>query len=127
MSAPISPLLDQVVLVVDDEEQVCLLAARILADAGFHVLEAHNGADALTLLSRHGERVRLVVSDITMPGMSGVELATTIATRWPAMPILLVSGQGGPPADYRGPSLAKPFTPDALVDAVTTMLPVEKH
>jgi len=115
---------ERVVMVVDDEELVCRLTARILADAGFRVLEAHSGDEATTLLATLGANgIDLVVSDISMPGMTGVELAATMAQRWPTVPILLVSGQGGPPPGYGGSFLPKPFTPEALVDAVRGLLP----
>jgi len=111
-------------MVVDDEELVCRLTARILADAGFRVLEAHSGDEATTLLATVGANgIDLVVSYISMPGMTGVELAATMAQRWPTVPILLVSGQGGPPPGYGGSFLPKPFTPEALVDAVRGLLP----
>ena len=62
------------------------------------------------------------MSDIAMPGMNGVALATAIGERWPTIPVLLVSGQGGPSSDYPGAFLAKPFTPEALVTSVEEVL-----
>ena len=111
-------LSERVVLVVDDEDAVCRLVSRMLAEAGFHVLEAHSGADALALLSTLDGRVQLVLSDIAMPGMTGTELAAIMAGQYPQTPLILMSGQGEPTADYPGPFLPKPFSPDALLDAV---------
>src|ERR671932_228860 len=103
-------LLQCVALVVDDEEIVCRYMARVLTDAGLHVLEAHDGEEAVALLENLGPAaVALVVSDIAMPRMNGVELATVIGQRWPSIPVLLVSGQGGPLRDYPGAFLGKPF------------------
>lgn len=116
-------LSERVVLVVDDEEIVRRMTARILHDAGFRVLEAHEGAEAVTLLATLGSNVLLVVSDIAMPGMTGEELAEKIGEQWPAIPVLLISGESVPSADYRGGFLPKPFLPDALVAAARALLP----
>jgi CheY-like chemotaxis protein len=116
-------LVERVALVVDDEEMVCRYTARVLMDAGLRVLEAHDGEEALALLERLGAvAVGLVVSDVAMPRMGGLELATVIGHRWPAIPVLLVSGQGGPSSDYPGAFLGKPFTPDALIASVERLL-----
>jgi CheY-like chemotaxis protein len=109
------------VVVVDDEEQVCRLAARMLADVGCRVTEAHSGAEALSLLAG-SVPFGLVVSDIAMPGMTGEELAAHIGERWPAIPVLLISGQGGPHPGFSGVFLPKPFTREALLEAVTQVL-----
>ncbi|MGN6392957.1 MAG: response regulator [Gemmatimonadales bacterium] len=91
------------VVVVDDEEQVRRLTARMLADVGCRVAEAHSGAAALALLAG-SVQVDLVVSDISMPGMSGEVLAARIGERWPAVLILLISGQGYPNLGFLAPS-----------------------
>lgn len=109
------------VLVVDDEELICRLTARILEDAGFRVLEAHSGEEAIAVLASVPGEVQLVVSDIAMPGMSGQALAEAVAIRWPAVPVLLMSGQGGPKSGYRGAFLPKPFTADALLAAAANL------
>jgi CheY-like chemotaxis protein len=114
---------EPVIVVVDDEPMVCRLTARMLAEAGYRVLEAHGAAEALALLATLSGSVQLVVSDIAMPQMTGLELAAVIADRWAAVPILLVSGHGAPEPVYAGPFLPKPFTPAALLDAVARLLP----
>jgi DNA-binding NtrC family response regulator len=68
-------------------------------------------------------RVQLVLSDIAMPGMSGTQLADIVSSRYPLTPVLLMSGQGGPASDYPCPFLPKPFTADALLNAVGRLLP----
>ena len=118
------PLTERVVLVVDDEHAVCRLVARMLAEAGFHVLEAHSGTDALALLSTLDGRVQLVLSDIAMPGMTGTQLAALISGQYPQTPVILMSGQGEPPAE--GPFLPKPFTADALLEAVGGLVPLPR-
>jgi CheY-like chemotaxis protein len=124
MADPASrPLSDSIVLVVDDENLVRRLMARSLSDAGYRVMEAASGTEAVAVLSVHQGGIHLVVSDIAMPEMTGLELAAVVAERWPSIPLLLVSGQGRPPDDYRGSFLPKPFAPDGLVAAVVSLLP----
>ncbi len=106
---------------------VCRLTARILTDAGFRVVEARNGSEAVALLSTLNGSVQLVVSDIAMPGMTGVELAAVMARQWSNTPVVLVSGQGGPGTGYLGKFLPKPFTVHALLDVVGELVPVPKQ
>src|SRR5207344_576936 len=122
MGSAARSLPERVVLVVDDEDVVCRFTARVLVEAGCRVLEAHSAAEAVSLLSALDGAVQLVVSDIAMPEMTGTELAALLADQWPAVPLLLVSGQGGPAPDYLGPFLPKPFSPDALLEAVSVLV-----
>lgn len=123
MGTPARRLTQRVALVVDDEELVCRYTARVLTDAGIRVLEVHDGQEAMILLEHLGSTaVGLVVSDIAMPRMGGVELARAIGQRWPAIPVLLVSGQSGSSSDYAGAFLGKPFTPEALIASVEELL-----
>jgi two-component system, cell cycle sensor histidine kinase and response regulator CckA len=123
MGTPARRLTERVALVVDDEVIVCRYTARVLTAAGLRVLEAYDGQEAMTLLELLGSTaVGLVVSDVAMPRMGGVELAMAIGQRWPAIPVLLVSGQGGSSSAYPGAFLGKPFTPDALVASVESLL-----
>ena len=101
-------------------------AARILTEAGFRVVAAHDGSEALALLAAFEGQVQLVVSDIAMPGMTGVQLAQTVTTRWPALPLLLMSGQS-PGPDYVGRFLPKPFTTDSLLETVAALVPAARH
>ena len=125
MGTPASCLAERVVLVVDDEETVRRYTTRVLTGAGFRVLEAHDGDEAATLLTSLGPTViGLVVSDIAMPRMTGEELAADMAQRWPTVPIILISGQGGPRSGYQGLFLWKPFLPDTLLAAVAELMPI---
>jgi DNA-binding response OmpR family regulator len=115
---------ERVILVVDDEALVCRMMARVLTEAGFRVLEAHDGEEAATLLGTLGPgAVGLVVSDISMPRMDGLALAGLAAERWPTVPVLLLSGRGGPPTGYPGHFIPKPFTSESLLAAVRHLLP----
>ena len=127
MGSAAQSLPERVVLVVDDEEVACRITARVLMDAGFRVVEAHSGPEAMGLLSTLNGTVQLVVSDIAMPVMTGIELAGLMAEHWPAVPILLISGYGGPPSSYAGAFVAKPFTWDVLLDAVGGLVPLPKR
>jgi CheY-like chemotaxis protein len=111
------------VLVVDDEPLVRRFMARCLSEAGYQVAEAPGGVEAVAMLSANAAGIQLVVSDIAMPQMSGLDLAAVVGERWPTIPLLLVSGQGRPPGEYRGSFLPKPFAADSLVAAVVSLMP----
>jgi CheY-like chemotaxis protein len=111
------------VLVVDDEPLLHVIASRVLERAGFEVLNAGNGFDAIELLSQAARAPNLVVSDIRMPGMSGLELGQWLESRYPATPVLYVSGflDEVPPSATSARArafLGKPFTPDLFLESV---------
>jgi len=115
-SAPSLPIR---VLLVEDEGTVRTVAMRILQRRGFSVYVASSGEDALTMLSASGG-VHVIISDVMMPGMSGLELAERVAATSAPPPIVLMSGFAIPeldPEDLRRLAvrfLPKPFTPDEL-------------
>ena len=82
-----------VVLVVDDEDLVRGYMARVLSEAGHHVIVAHDGLEALRVIESCAGALNLVVTDVNMPRVSGTELAAGIRLRWPALPVLYVSGR----------------------------------
>jgi len=82
----------QTVLIADDEEPVRRVASRLLARNGYEVREAANGAEALRMLAAGIGEIDLLVSDIIMPEMGGLELARRVAIDFPTLPILLISG-----------------------------------
>ena len=110
----------ETVLVVEDEVPLRELAARILTTAGYTVLQAANGADALALLERHAEPVHLVFTDVVMPGMNGRELASRLAMLRPAIRVLYTSGYTEDAIlrhgvlDDPGRFLSKPYTPSGI-------------
>jgi two-component system cell cycle sensor histidine kinase/response regulator CckA len=115
------------VMVVDDESGVRTVVARSLEQGGYRVLKAHDGGHALELVARLGPP-HLVITDLTMPGMGGAELARRLTERWPALPIIFMSGyseaelvrQGA--IGSGGELLQKPFSPAGLVACVTATL-----
>ncbi len=116
------------VLVVDDEEMVRRLVARILGTLGYHVLEARSGQEAVRLLRRGAHRINGVVTDVAMPGIGGRELGETIARCWPQIRVLYMSGfaatrmvnQGE--LDPNQPFIQKPFTSEQLGRRVRELL-----
>ena len=115
------------VLVVDDEPAVRAVAARSLKQAGFRVLQAADGGDALELIDRHGPP-QLVLTDLLMPGIGGAELVRRLRERWPMLPILFMSGYSAEELSRRGAIASegdlihKPFTPGGLVGCVASAL-----
>jgi DNA-binding NtrC family response regulator len=79
------------ILFVDDEIALCELATTILTDAGFEVLQAYDGAQALNCLKIRPE-IDLVISDVIMPRMDGEELLQTLRTQRPDLKIALITG-----------------------------------
>src|SRR6185369_11912227 len=80
------------VLVVEDQPEVLGLTSMILKGLGYEVLEAGNGEEALTVAARHPHPIRLLLSDVIMPGMNGKELAAQLSSSQPAMKVLYMSG-----------------------------------
>ena len=111
------------VLLVDDNAAIRDLAARILTFEGYQVITAENGEEALALASTLNGQLGLVVTDIRMPVMDGLELATRLARLKPTLPVLFISGFADSMA-VSSPVLAKPFSADALLAAVAQFLPV---
>ena len=109
---------DPVILVVEDETLVRLVANECLTEAGFRVLEARDGQEALTILSAQ-PNVQALVSDIRMPNLDGVSLAKLVRERWPEIGIVLTSAElrpVGTPADIA--FLPKPYREAKLIQAV---------
>lgn len=78
------------ILIVDDSHDLTQVIADFLSMHGYQVHTAHNGYDALECMGK--KRVDIVVSDIHMPGMDGFTLMTEIKTRYPDIPIILITG-----------------------------------
>jgi CheY-like chemotaxis protein len=114
---PLSGKLGGTVLVVDDEEDLLEVALAYLAEMGFTVFEAKDGASALKMIAEHDE-IDLMVTDIVMPGgMNGVELVQRARALRPNLKILYSSGSGFPAEalaeksmpPVEGPLLRKPY------------------
>ena len=79
-------------LIVDDDDDVRLVAAAMVEEAGYQVETAPSGPAALDRLARGLDGYGLMITDVVMPGMSGVELARQVRERHPALPVIFASG-----------------------------------
>jgi CheY-like chemotaxis protein len=117
----------ETVLLVEDEDSIRKLAERVLTDHGYRVLSAANAAEARGLWSANEGSVDLLVSDVTMPGLSGVAFAAELAggVRPPRTLFIsgyLAGGVGGPALPAEAKFLPKPFSVAALLDEVRAAL-----
>jgi two-component system cell cycle sensor histidine kinase/response regulator CckA len=116
------------VLVVDDQHFARRVAYRVLSEVGYRVLEAEDGEEALEALYAPKASVDLVMIDVVMPKMDGVELAARIWERWPEKRILFTSGHAAEVLAQHGlvyldvPFLAKPYTRDEALAKVREAL-----
>ena len=78
------------ILLVDDEEGYRELIARLLTKAGYEVLQAADGLEALSTLEK--SKIDLVISDILMPNLNGYALVARLRAKWPKMPVILTTG-----------------------------------
>jgi two-component system, response regulator PdtaR len=114
-----------VILVVEDEELIRLMAVDILENTGFSVLEAEDAQTALSILEARPD-VRLLFTDLQMPGaLDGMELARRVHERWPNVRLILTSGRSEArraeiPDD--GCFIAKPYWAEQLVGQVQDLL-----
>jgi two-component system, cell cycle sensor histidine kinase and response regulator CckA len=116
----------QTVLVVDDDAILRELLARVLVDEGYAVLTAEDGEQALAIATTLDGQLDLVVTDILLPVMDGLELAARLAYLKPPPPLMFISGFTDD-WDVPGPMLAKPFGPAAFIEQVGRMLLSVQH
>src|SRR5256886_929486 len=116
----------EAILIVDHEEQIRASVRGVLADEGFRVLEADNGRAALTTIA--AEHPRLVLLDIWMPGVDGIEILRQIQERHPDTRVIVISGHGNIDTAVRATQLGavdfieKPFSLDGLLHRVERVL-----
>ena len=118
---------DETLLVVEDDDSVRSLTARLLEDAGYHVHVAASPAEAIALVRSHEGTIELLVTDVVMPQMSGRALADVLRAMRPRLRVLFVSGYadtafGDDEVEERLEFLPKPFTPLALRARVRAIL-----
>ena len=85
---------DERILVVDDEDVLLEMYSRQLERLGYKVSVSQSAEEALALLSRDEHAVDLVVTDLMMPGISGIELAREISAKWPRIHVIICTGWG---------------------------------
>ncbi|QJR36809.1 hybrid sensor histidine kinase/response regulator [Gemmatimonas groenlandica] len=115
-------------LLVDDEPALSRALAKALQRRGYTVVTSHDGLDALRLLDHGSVRPDLILSDVAMPNMSGDRLAEELRVRYPAIPVVLMTGfsRDVSPDDPRGANVVdvvqKPMSIDTLVEIITRTL-----
>jgi two-component system cell cycle sensor histidine kinase/response regulator CckA len=116
------------ILVVEDEDMVRVVVVRTLQGEGYEVLGARDGREALKLIEEVGGAVRLVITDVVMPGMSGGQLARELKRRYPAMPVVWMSGHpretelNAEDVAENQIFLHKPVAPRVLLETVAEVL-----
>jgi PAS domain S-box-containing protein len=116
------------ILLAEDEEMVRELAIEIFQEDGYTVLDAENGAAALAICDRYEGCIDLLVTDLVMPGMNGIELARRVCDSRPGMPVLFMSGYAEDAKERLGDLddgrdfLQKPITPTKLSRKVRKIL-----
>jgi DNA-binding response OmpR family regulator len=120
-------------LIVEDEAAVREFMFQTLGEAGYDVLQACNAEEAKQAIRTHGEPVALVISDIRMPGGSGLDLAVDLEAASPGQPVLYISGlidsvvvKGILLSDPRL-MLTKPFSAEDLLSRVQSILGAVPH
>lgn len=130
-AAPSTATQPQRLLVVDDEEGVRWFTRSVLELAGFDVVEAAGADAAERWCGQHPEPLDLLITDVIMPGMTGVELAQRLRAQRPGLPVLYMSAYAPPTLRLTSPSsngdfaaqvLIKPFTPEQLLERVQRQL-----
>lgn len=117
----------ETILVVDDAEVIRKMVCAMLVQNGYGCLEACDGQEALRTLEGEPVQVHLVLTDVSMPGMGGAELASRLARERPEMRVMFMSGYSERPVVRhveRTPSvfLPKPFTAGVLMEKIRQVL-----
>ena len=120
--------MQKIVLVVDDDRYVRAYVKAALEREDFRTLEAEDGELGLKLVRKIGSDIDLVISDIKMPKLDGIQLATSVRAEFPKIPIILISGyvdvalENQPGVEF----IAKPFLPSTLLNIVSKMVAMAK-
>jgi two-component system cell cycle sensor histidine kinase/response regulator CckA len=121
------------ILVVEDDEAVRAFVRAVLEGQGYRVLVAASPDEAISLVGRREEPIHLLLTDVVMPGMNGVDLARRIGEIAPGLKVLFVSGYTENTIVHHGildpgvSFLAKPFSPGALAERVRRELESSGH
>ncbi|MFZ5758077.1 MAG: response regulator [Thermodesulfobacteriota bacterium] len=123
----------ETILLVEDDPMVRQMATESLRRLGYQIIEARDGMEAMTVMAGREGQVDLLLTDIILPGMNGIDLAEAIAARWPAIRVLYMSGHIDNSdvkrcaAANRENFLAKPVYPAVLARAVCQVLDEAQH
>jgi signal transduction histidine kinase/CheY-like chemotaxis protein len=117
------------VLVVEDDDMVRKLVCEAIRGFGYTVLEARHGEEALSIVDCHEGTIHLLITDVVMPGMNGLELARRLKSSRPDLPVLFMSGYAEEAVRHLGAAdpgkafLQKPITPASLAAKLAEILP----
>ncbi len=119
------------ILLVEDEPFVREATGRILQSAGYDVLPAEDAQQAIAIYDRYGDKVDLVMTDMVLPGRSGMELGKEVRRRVPEISLLITSGYDAAREETESPEartyfLAKPYSRRTLVEKIEMIL-AEEH
>jgi CheY-like chemotaxis protein len=109
----------ETVLVVEDQPATAQITRILLESWGYRVLEAHNAAEAMCIFEQYAAEIRLLLSDVIMPGVSGPQLATCLLKDHPELRVVYMSGYPGD--EWNGHDvgfLQKPFNPASLARVI---------
>ncbi len=118
----------ETILLAEDEPGVRKYVREVLQMHGYHVLEAENGAEAMDSASRYAGAIHLLLTDVIMPELGGIDLAEKFTAVRPETPVLLMSGYTDRVArrELAGAFIEKPFTPAALLARIREMMDKNK-
>ncbi len=126
MEAPMPPQ-DETLLIVDDEPLMTDMFRQSMTKRGFRVLTASSGSEAITAMETAGGAIRLVITDMTMPDMSGQDLSRCLYTLTPMVPVLIATGHDLDPGEMElTPNVVeivrKPYQNRALAERIREIL-----
>jgi PAS domain S-box-containing protein len=119
---PLGRVGNETILLAEDEAGVRKYVSSVLRSNGYEVLEAGTGREALTAAQGHGGPIHLLLTDVVMPEMGGVELCERFSAARPGVAMLMMSGYADRPLPEGRGLLVKPFTPGALLGRVREAL-----
>jgi DNA-binding NtrC family response regulator len=109
------------ILVVDDDADIRRIASRLLEIAGYTAITAADGEEGFRSYQQHRSSIVLLLTDVVMPNLDGIELAKRVLGTDSELPVLLMSGNAG--CHYLDlECLPKPFRPAELIEAVSRVL-----
>lgn len=114
------------ILVIDDERDICELVQLTLEALGFEVLLGYSGEEGLQLLRSKGNEVQLILLDLAMPGLSGVDVLGRVKQEFPEVPVIIMSGYVTDKSEVAALGatdvLQKPFLLSDIEERVKTVL-----
>ena len=115
------------ILIVEDEPITLLATATWLEDAGFTVMAAHDGSQAMDLLEQHPDRFTALITDFHMPILTGADVIVSMRQKYPAIPMIMTTALTHAVTNdwrlqYNVETLSKPYDPETLVKMLRNAL-----